>query len=144
MSACLDAYAILCWLQDEPGADIVDQHLSEGDRDKANRCPTSVINLGEVFYRIGKTRGLAQAEEFWDDVHSGLIPLQVVEVTRNRVRKAAALKARYAIAYADAFAIQLAQERGLPLVTGDPEIKAVEEQESLDIVWLGAEPGSRA
>lgn len=137
MSACLDAFAILAWLQSEAGADVVENYLAAGAENEAERCPVSVINLGEVFYRIGRTRSLAEAEELWEDVHSGLWPVQVVEVTRNRVRRAAALKARYAIAYADAFAIQLAQERNLPLVTGDPEMKAVEEQESVDIVWLG-------
>jgi len=36
----------------------------------------------------------------------------------------------------DAFAIELALDRSLPLVTGDPEMKAVENQEELEIRWL--------
>lgn len=141
VSVCLDAYAILCWMQDEPGADEVERHLAAGVQDEASRCAISVVNLGEVYYRIGRSRGLGEAEDFWSDVHAGLLPFQVVEVTRNRVRRAAALKARYAIAYADAFAIQLALERGLPLLTGDPEMKVVERREPLEILWLGPDSG---
>jgi predicted nucleic acid-binding protein len=140
VSACLDAYAILCWLQDEPGAELVERHLTAGARDLGSRCPMSVINLGEVFYRLGRTRGLAEAEAFWEDVRRGEVPVRVVESTRKRVREAAALKARYPIAYADAFAIQLALERGLPLLTGDPEIKSVEGKEPLELHWLGPGP----
>lgn len=62
--------------------------------------------------------------------------MQPVEATRRRVRASAALKARYAIAFADAFAIQLALERGLTLLTGDPEMEAVEREEPVEILWL--------
>lgn len=142
MSACLDAFAILCWLQEEPGAELVDRHLSAGAREGGTRCPISVINLGEVFYRIGRTKGITEAEAFWEDVRQGEVPVRVVESTRRRVRQAAALKARHLIAYADAFAIQLALETHLPLLTGDPEIKSIEAKESLKLLWLGLGPGS--
>lgn len=66
----------------------------------------------------------------------GGLPIQPVEATRRRVREASGLKARYAIAFADAFAIQLAIERRLPLLTGDPEIETVERSEPLEIHWL--------
>ncbi len=47
---------------------------------------------------------------------------------------AAHLKARFPIALADAFAAALAQELEAPLLTGDPEFKALEE--TLTIYWL--------
>jgi predicted nucleic acid-binding protein len=63
-----------------------------------------------------------------------------VQATRNRVLNAARLKGTYALAYADAFAIQVALERGVPIVTGDPEIRAVEEREGLKVEWLERRP----
>lgn len=137
MTVCLDAFAILCWLQEEPGAELVERHLTAGAREGGSRCPVSVINLGEVFYRIARTKGITEAEAFWEDIRRGEIPVRVVESTRKRVREAAALKARHPIAYADAFAIQLALETHLPLLTGDPEIKSIEEKEYLELLWLG-------
>ena len=47
---------------------------------------------------------------------------------------AARLKARYAISYADAFAVALAQELGAPVVTGDTEFEQVESL--IDVLWL--------
>ena len=61
-----------------------------------------------------------------------------IEVTRRRVREAAALKARHSIALGDAFAVQLAIERRVPLLTGDPEIGALRGKEPVDLIWLPA------
>jgi uncharacterized protein len=94
VTACLDAFAILCWLQDEPGAEIVEEHLSAGEGQEAVRCPISLINLGEVFYRLVRTRGGEAAEQLWITALRGDMPVQVVEATRGRVRQAAALKGR--------------------------------------------------
>lgn len=141
MTACLDAFALLCWLQDEPGAEIVDGLLEAGARDDSQRCALSVINLGEVFYRLGRTKGEGAAEELWEAAVRGSLPVEVANATRRRIREAAAFKAAYRIAYADGFAIQLALERRLPLVTGDPEIRPVEQAEDLEVLWLPATSG---
>lgn len=66
----------------------------------------------------------------------GAVPIELVEPTRRRVREASVLKARYPIAFADAFAVQLALDRALPLLTGDPEMEAVETSEHVEIRWL--------
>jgi uncharacterized protein len=136
VTACLDSFALLCWLRDEPGAEIVATHLAAAQSGETARCPISLINLGEVFYRLHRLQGAEIAEGFWSDALAGVLPLQPVEPTRRRVREAAALKARYPIAFADAFAVQLAMERGLPLLTGDPEIEAVEGREAVEVRWL--------
>jgi PIN domain nuclease of toxin-antitoxin system len=143
MSVCLDAFALLCWLQDEPGAEVVEGYLT-GDADRPESRPmVSVINLGEVFYRLARTRSIEAAEGFWRDLYRGLIPIRPVSATRSRVLAAAKLKSRYRMSYADAFAIELALDRSLPLLTGDPEMKAAEAREGLEIRWLPfKEPGA--
>jgi predicted nucleic acid-binding protein len=51
---------------------------------------------------------------------------------------AAKLKSRYAISYADAFAAATAIIRESPLLTGDPELRAVATQEKiLQLEWIG-------
>jgi len=51
--------------------------------------------------------------------------------------KAAGLKARHAISYADAFAAATAIDCELPLVTGDPELRAVADTEkALLLEWI--------
>jgi predicted nucleic acid-binding protein len=51
------------------------------------------------------------------------------------VLEAARIKARYAIAYADCFAVATALREGAPIVTGDPQFKKVE-----DIVQVHRKP----
>jgi hypothetical protein len=46
------------------------------------------------------------------------------------------LKARFPIALADAFAVQVAREKDVPLVTGDPEIRAVERAGEVRVEWI--------
>ncbi|WP_376792204.1 type II toxin-antitoxin system VapC family toxin [Thermoflexus sp.] len=135
MSVCLDAFALLSWLQDEPGADQVEKFLERATAEEEFHCWVSWINLGEVYYRLFRARGIDEADAFWWDVRRS-IPVTPVGVTAKRVLEAARLKARYAIALADAFAVQLAREMDLPLVTGDPEIRALEKQGILQVIWL--------
>jgi hypothetical protein len=50
------------------------------------------------------------------------------------------LKARHAIAYADAFAVTTALEFGATLLTGDPEIKPLVGEHGLAVQWLSQRP----
>jgi predicted nucleic acid-binding protein len=49
---------------------------------------------------------------------------------------ATGLKARHPISYADAFAAALAMINNCPLMTGDPEFRALEKQDIINIEWL--------
>lgn len=140
MSVCLDSFALLAWLQNEPGAAVVERYLDRAAQEKSFACFVSIVNLGEVYYRIVRTRGPDAADSFWKFVFRGRLPVTPVQATRARVLKAARLKGKYALAYADAFAIQVAMEREVPLVTGDPEIRAVEQSEGLRVEWLEQRP----
>lgn len=88
MSGCLDAFAILAWLQDEPGSGITGLYLQRAASDEGFLCFVSVINLAEVYYRIQRTRGRSEANEFWEDSLHHVIPLTVVPATRRRVLEA--------------------------------------------------------
>ena len=109
----------------------------QATEDSDFRCYLSTINLGEVFYRLIRLKGIEDAEAFWEDARSGAIPIQLVEATRYRIREAARLKGKHPIAYADAFAAQAARETGVPLVTGDHELKALEWEGVITLRWIG-------
>jgi PIN domain nuclease of toxin-antitoxin system len=62
-SFVLDAWAILALLQkEEPASSRVLQLLQESDVRK-NKLYVSIINLGEVYYRIGRVKGKKEADE---------------------------------------------------------------------------------
>ena len=79
----------------------------------------SAVNWGEVFYMEWRYHGEAKAREVESYVHR--LPIAVIAVDRERASRAAAIKQKHNLGYADAFAAELAMERGAWLVTADPE-----------------------
>lgn len=132
---CLDAFAWLAWVQDEPGAAAVQHCLDQAERGHAE-CVTSIINLGEAYYRLVRVERREVAESLWRMALRRTLPVAVKEATRRRVRRAAELTAAHAIAYADAFAVATALEFRATLLTGDPEIKPLEGEQHLEVQWL--------
>ena len=116
----LDSFAVLAWIQDEEGAQVVEDLLYGAQRGEG-QIIMNIINLGEVTYRIGKLKGEDEAKETLDEIRR--LPLTVVPATEEAVFSAAGFKMHYAISYADAFAAAAAEELGAVLVTGDPELE---------------------
>lgn len=139
--ACLDAFAWLAWLQDEPGAAAVQRWLDEAEAGRAE-CITSVINLGEAYCRLVRVDRRAEAESLWRMTLRQILPVSVKDATRRRVRRAAELKSKHAIAYADAFAVATAVEFDAILLTGDPELEPLEGELGLAVEWLPRKPRS--
>ena len=122
-SFVLDAWAILAMLQkEEPAASHVFQILQESEK-KKHKSYISIINLGEVYYRVGRVKGKKEADETLKSLYQ--LPVTVLPATDLIVLEAASLKMVLAISYADAFAVAEAQHRMATLVTGDPELVAL-------------------
>jgi predicted nucleic acid-binding protein len=135
--AVLDAFALLAWLAAEEGAATGEGWLEEAERGEAGLF-ISIINAGEVCYRLLRLGKGREAHSLWQEMLGGGLPLRVMPATPRRVRGAAEVKGRYPIAYADAFAAQLAQELGLPLLTGDPDFRVLEREGLVQVLWLPA------
>lgn len=116
----LDAWAVLALLQkEEPAASRV-KRLLEDAQESNIELFISIINLGEVIYRIGKVKGENEAQGTLDEIRR--LPLTVLPATEEAVFAAVGFKMRYAISYADAFAVATAEDLGAVLVTGAPEL----------------------
>jgi ribonuclease VapC len=129
----LDSYAILALLNDESGAERVASLLKQAS-DLEYMVAMSLINLGEVSYIVERRWGIEKTQITLAYLEATNI--QFAEVEKNRVLAAAHLKAKYPIAYADAFAAALAIELEATLITGDPEFQAL--SSLFDIEWLVA------
>jgi predicted nucleic acid-binding protein len=126
----LDAWAILALLQkEEPAASRV-KLLLEQAAAQENEVFMSLINLGEVIYRIGKVKGEREAEKTLAEIRR--LSLTVVPVSEDAVWAATRFKMQYTISYADAFAVAAAEELGAVLVSGDPELAQLEQRISLE------------
>lgn len=115
----LDAWAVLALLRDEPGAAEIERAVSAGG------AVISWINLGEVFYVEARIAGEAAAAAAVERVRRAL---RAEPVDADLVLGAARVKARHPLSSADAFAVALAERLRLPLMTGDPEITALDRE----------------
>ena len=126
-----DSWALMAFLEDEPAAGQVQELIADA-QDIESGLLVTVINLGEVWYCLGRTRSLAAADRAIKAVLG--LGFQVVEVDWELASRAARFKARHKLAYADCFAAALAHYRELEIVTGDPEFKQLQGQ--IKIHWL--------
>ncbi len=120
----LDTWAALAFLQgEEPAASRVKQ-LVEAAEEGRIEVLVSIINLGEVYYCVGRVKGEREARETLSDFRR--LSVMVVPATEEAVFTAARFKMHHAISYADAFAAAAAEGSGATLVTGDPELEQLE------------------
>ncbi|MFZ3339305.1 MAG: type II toxin-antitoxin system VapC family toxin [Terriglobales bacterium] len=83
----------------------------------------SAVNWGEVFYVSWRHHGEATAWQTESRLRE--LPIVVIPADQERASRAGAIKQKHALGYADAFAAELAIERGAWLVTADPEFQKV-------------------
>ena len=119
----LDANAVLRYFSigAAAGGDKVRRMFEQAERGEA-RLAMSVINLGEVFHillnRVGQQRALPYIR--------GLeLTVAIEDANFDRTMRAATLKHKHKLGYADSFAAALALERSATLVSADPSFEAV-------------------
>jgi predicted nucleic acid-binding protein len=119
----LDANALIGFFEARRGAAEKVRHLLGEAARKDLPLLMSAVNWGEVFYTEWRARGEAKARE----AESSLLemPIVVISVDRERASRAGTLKQKHGLGYADAFAAELAIERGAWLVTADLEFQKV-------------------
>ena len=119
----LDANALISLLENRAGAAARVRNLIE--EASRNQLPIllSAVNWGEVFYIGWRLHGEAQAREAETKLRQ--LPIMVIAADLDRATRAAAIKQKHNLGYADAFAAELAIDRGAWLVTADPEFARV-------------------
>ncbi|GAB5558646.1 MAG: PIN domain-containing protein [Synoicihabitans sp.] len=126
-----DSFALLAFLRDEPGADLVEEILNEAAR-RADPVWMTEINYAEVKYILLRKHG----EDRWAAFARAIsgIPIRFVSVGRRISDRAADLKANHKLSLADACTAALAMELEASVVTGDREFKALSDR--IEVVWL--------
>lgn len=119
----LDANALIGLIENREGVAAKVERLLELALEQETPLLMSSINWGEVFYIAWRRHGEANALQVEARVQR--LPILMVGVDRERATRAASLKQRHSLSYADAFAAELAIERGAWLVTADPEFSKV-------------------
>jgi predicted nucleic acid-binding protein len=130
-SILFDSFAMLRFFYQEPGAEKVRELLKEAIRNDAPRL-ISAINVGELIYIVQRRSGEKTKLQMLVKLKS--LGFTIIPCPNELIFKAAELKARFAMSYADTFAVASAMEHNATLVTGDPEFQQVEQL--VQIIWV--------
>ena len=138
----LDACALLSYLHDEDGSDIVEGLLKEAVNGDA-AIYMSIVNLAEVHYVNIRGLGPERAAEMLGQVHAA--PIQVIaDISEAVFQHATKLKASYKCSLADAIGIATVVELSGYFVSSDHhELEAIAENESIPFLWLPPHPKVR-
>jgi predicted nucleic acid-binding protein len=134
----MDSSAILRYLDDEPGADRVENcinsHIALRDQ-----IVVSAIQWGEIAAVLLKRHGPSATETALKDLRA--FDFDLIPATPARAERAASIKVRTNLPYADAFAVELAADSpDHVLITADFDFKAAERD--IRIEFLPAKPGA--
>ena len=121
----LDANALVGLLEDREGSAAKVERLLEQALQKNLPLLMSAVNWGEVFYITWRRHGEAMAHAA--EARLKELPIAVIAADQARATRAAALKQKHRLGYADSFAAELAIECGAWLITADPEFSKVGE-----------------
>ncbi len=127
----LDSHALVAFLREEPGSEMVRRILEKAAERDAPVHMTEV-NYAEAQYIIRRREG----DNAWAAIARELpvMPIEFHAVDRRLADLAAEYKSRHKLSLADAFAAALAKEKKGELVTGDPEFKSLEKE--IKLAWL--------
>ena len=130
----LDAFALLAYLQEEPGHQRVRSLLEDAASERVS-LSMCAVNLGEVLYWLERRRGAAAALALAANVHE--LPVHLADADLVLTVSAARFKASHNIALADCFAAALAQRLDAAVLTGDPDFQRLEP--AVAVEWLTAD-----
>lgn len=128
----LDACALIAFLNDEPGAEVVATLLEE-----VPSVEMSAVNLLEIAYDAIRTSGDPQAGRKLLGVVDQL-PIKIHwQITDEVFHHAARFKASYRISLADAFALALAETLNAAIATSDHhEFDCLESNATARFIWI--------
>ena len=132
----VDSWPVMEWLkQREPVASAFRKIVAAAQNSDVTLL-LSTINLGEIYYNSWNEWGQARAERILAEMSD--LPIRLVHPTAEDALAAAKIKARFKLAYADAFAAILALEFQAPVLTGDRDFLRVLDGGLISVRWIGA------
>ena len=124
----LDASAVMAFFEDRPGAEKVEELIGQAVEGKKDLL-MSVVNWGEVYYSVWRTKGHEAAKRVMAEVAQ--LPIEVVDADRELTKLAAEFRAQHKLPYADCFAAALATLRKAAVATSDADFSTIKDEVSL-------------
>lgn len=125
-----DTSALLAYLQNEEGVEIVQQLFLDGIKGK-HKIVINVLSLVELYYKACREVNEIFANQFILDVKA--LPLTIVPFDVHLVKKAGIYKATGKMSFADACIASTAKHLNAILVHKDPEYLTIQDIEQLPL-----------
>lgn len=127
----LDSFAVLAFLQDEPGAQTVEDLVLQAQEGEV-RLAMCVVNLGEIWYSISRKSSPETANHYIEQIQG--MPIEIIDADWQLTHLASDYKARGKMSYADCYVAALAKLYGGQVCTGDREFESIKNE--VEIIWL--------
>ena len=126
-----DSWAIIAYLEGEPAAQKVADHIADAHDDDIPLF-ISMVNAGEVWYIIARETSINEADRSILQLRQ--LGIEFVDANWTLAHDAGSYKSKHKMSFADCFAAALAKQKRAVLLTGDAEFKQVEKEITID--WL--------
>jgi len=132
----LDACAVLAYLDDEKGANIVSEIIEQA-RQKEILLNINAANLIEVYYDRVRTAGQKLADTIVKEIYD-TSPISIIEtLTPAMVKEAAYFKSTGKMSFADSILLATAKCTSATIVTCDyAELELIEKQGQIPFLWI--------
>ena len=124
----LDASALMAFFEDRTGAEKVEELIGQAVSGKKELL-MSVVNWGEVYYSVWRTRGREAAHKVLAEIAQ--LPIEVVDADIELTKLAAEFRAQHKLPYADCFAAALATLMKAAVATSDADFSTIKDEVSL-------------
>lgn len=128
-----DSYALIALFRQEKGHEFVRDILVKMANDETEGYITA-INVGEIYYMISRKSNTRNAEIAIAAVKQ--MPIHIVDGDLKLCMEAAAIKAKYSLSYADAFAAALTINKKAVLITGDDEFESLNDISGFKVKYI--------
>ncbi len=130
-----DACALIAFLNDEEGADLVEKLLCEASVQGVGLL-INKVNVLEIYYGVYRDDGFEEAKNVLAKIEN--LPIKIIDTLTDEVfYEAGKLKATNRIALADAIAIAEANVRDIELVTCDHhEFDELVKEKKMVAYWI--------
>jgi len=127
----LDANAVIAYLKNEPGADVVAELIANPE----HRLAIHAVNATEVYYNYLRSDGQAVADAAWQSMTAFATVVTTME--DQFLKRVGRWVMDYNPGLADSFGAATAEEFGIPLVSADhKDFDDAVVAGALQVVWI--------
>lgn len=127
----LDACAMLAYLNNEDGVEVIGEMLEKGSRNEVKIFITA-MDLAEIYHIVLKKEGRDKALKTILLIKN--LPVECVGLDEPLLMLAGEIRVQFPLSLGDALVAAVAKTRKAKIITGDNDFKSLEKE--IECVWI--------